>query len=210
MENQPIIIEDHALQVWLDNKNYLHHYFRQEKDVPGIFSVIYEVFKNEQKNEPSYGPNGHLHPDVAQNLVMNFVFPFFAKYGYVLAPAQSKLDFNDKTDANQKKIMRWREDQKFLPYFLKDFHDQKLFMKALAHYDGCDFFDNNPTISWQDVHCYLIDFFLWRLARFGLVMKKSRKHLDFLDIDTMLNEFDEMMAQSFHNLLKNELDKNQK
>jgi hypothetical protein len=202
---------DKTLQTWLDNKDYLHHYFKQEKDIFGIFDAIYQSMVPATSNtyEMSFGPNGQLQPEVALDLVMNFLFPFLARHGYVLGRPRVKINFEDKSPENQKKVMRWRENQGSLPAFLKEFDRQKLFMKTFAHYDGAAFFDKYPEVSWIDALCYFLDYFLWRLARFGLVLRKSQKKLEFMDMNVVMDEFDDLMRESFYRILKTELDKNQ-
>lgn len=78
----------------------------------------------------------------------------------------------------------WRDEGKYLPTFLQDFHDQKDLFKAMTVY-----FDNADTcpISWRDGHIYTIDWFLWFMAAHGYKLQKVRGNMEFLDIDTTIS-----------------------
>ncbi len=73
---------------------------------------------------------------------------------------------------------------------MRDFHDQKLLFKFLDKIvdnakrkeDHRNYLrDNLP--DWISAHVYVVDFFLWTMARHGYTLQKSRRHIDdFSDI----------------------------
>lgn len=62
----------------------------------------------------------------------------------------------------------------YLPFFLKDFHDQKDFFKSMHHlYQDSEGANDRP--NWVNGHIYTIDWFLWFAASRGYTLQKSRK-----------------------------------
>lgn len=78
-------------------------------------------------------------------------------------------------------IHKWLESGHHLPEFLRDFHDQKDFFKAM-HY----LYQDNPSAdrvpNWVDGQIYTIDWFLWMMASRGYTLQKTRKKLDFSEM----------------------------
>ena len=77
-------------------------------------------------------------------------------------------------------IIAWLESGKYLPAFLRDFHDQKDTFKAI-HEIYCEN-ESAKEVSWREAHCYTIDMFLWFMARRGYTLQRTRKKLDFGDV----------------------------
>jgi hypothetical protein len=76
----------------------------------------------------------------------------------------------------------WLKDQKYLPRFMRDFHDQKGVFKwiwrQIEKQKAAD-----PSIShclgdtnWIAAHVFVIDYFLWYMARHGYTLQPMRKH----------------------------------
>lgn len=77
------------------------------------------------------------------------------------------------------KLEQWLNDGKHLPDFMRDFHDQKEVFKVMhAVQDVPEGF--GPSVSWRDGHIYVIDRFLWYMARRGYALQKSRAKQEFL------------------------------
>jgi hypothetical protein len=76
----------------------------------------------------------------------------------------------------------------YLPEFLRDFHDQKLFFKML-HTKTPKPEAPFKRPNWMDGQVYVISYFLWFMAKRGYTLQKSRKKLDFNDIHTELNDY---------------------
>ena len=77
------------------------------------------------------------------------------------------------------KLQKWLSSGKYLPSFLRDFHDQKDLFKSIYHIyeiDGSEPHD----IPWVNAHIFVIDKFLWFMASRGYTLQKTRtKGLDF-------------------------------
>lgn len=81
-----------------------------------------------------------------------------------------------------KSVIEWRNSGKYLPRFMRDFHDQKDIFKAFHDTVAVDKHEYAKDISWRAGHCYVIDLFLWHMARHGYVLRKSDAKLQFDDI----------------------------
>ena len=72
---------------------------------------------------------------------------------------------------------------KYLPKWFRDFHIQKLFFRMMhkrkskgnQKYIDKFIFDLNEPISWMRGHIYVIDDFLWFMAKCGYTLQKDRK-----------------------------------
>lgn len=92
-------------------------------------------------------------------------------------------------------LIKWREDQKHLPEFMRDFHDCKNLFKTIQEY--LVFENGHPAaeVSWLDAHFYTIDAFLWFMAEHGYTLQKSRAKINFTDIRERLFEFRELRSK---------------
>lgn len=83
----------------------------------------------------------------------------------------------------------WLKSGEYLPEPLRDFHDQKDVFKTMherqAHADPLTFAKN---VDWITGQCYVIDSFLWFMARRGWTLQRSRKSLAFRDLDADVAE----------------------
>lgn len=83
-------------------------------------------------------------------------------------------------------IDEWLKSGKYLPRFMRDFHDQKDVFKAIH-----EIISANPStkeISWVEAHCYVIDVFLWFMATRGWTLQRTRVKGEFLDIDETIEK----------------------
>lgn len=69
---------------------------------------------------------------------------------------------------------------------MRDFHDQKDVFKAMYFKQDCE---SAGDISWVQGQIYVIDCFLWFMAKRGYTLQKSRKNLDFKDIQQDIEDF---------------------
>lgn len=100
----------------------------------------------------------------------------------------------------------WMQSGKYLPPPLRDFHDQKRIFKIVgemvqrrqAKADNC--YDRllSDLPNWVQGQIYVIDFFLWFMARRGYTLQRSRRALDFVDIADDIAAFE----QREHGMLK--------
>ena len=94
-------------------------------------------------------------------------------------------------------VQAWREAGKHLPEILKDFHDQKDLFKLMHAMLG------EPTDGelikrpdWVEGQCYVMDCFLWFMARHGYTLQRSRKNLPFDSLTDNLKALQTHMTQS--------------
>lgn len=76
-------------------------------------------------------------------------------------------------------LNKWRHDGKHLPKFMRDFHDQKNLFKTMHHVTECDGYV--PMLQGMS---YVIDLFLWFMARHGYTLQKSGAKQNFEDLPT--------------------------
>ena len=82
-------------------------------------------------------------------------------------------------------INEWMKSGKYLPEPLRDFHDQKEVFKSIHEIVSQN--DATKGITWIQAHCYVIDVFLWFMARRGWTLQRSRAKHDFADLDETLD-----------------------
>ena len=80
-------------------------------------------------------------------------------------------------------VIKWRKSGKYLPRFMRDFHDQKDTFKAIHETVAVDKHHYAKDVSWVAGQCYVIDIFLWHMARHGYVLRKVDAKLPFDDIE---------------------------
>jgi hypothetical protein len=98
----------------------------------------------------------------------------------------------------EKNMAEWLEAKKFLPPFMRDFHDQKdLFKFIHSVYDKAELIPGATRASWIDAHIYTIDFFLWMLARRGWTLQRSRRKFNFRDIEEDVEKYLEEYRKQF-------------
>jgi hypothetical protein len=84
----------------------------------------------------------------------------------------------------------WLHSGEYLPPFMRDFHDQKDLFRALQEVVETSNakHGNILSVTWTDAHIYTVDVFLWCLARRGWTLQRSRKPLEFADLDAFISE----------------------
>jgi hypothetical protein len=101
-------------------------------------------------------------------------------------------------------VQSWRKKYLFLPKWLRDFHAQKDLFKTI--HESVDISKAMPydeRVNWTVAMCYVIDVFLWFMARHGYTLQKTRTKLDFNDLDETLNFWEEKRRQDFADMLNN-------
>ncbi len=78
-------------------------------------------------------------------------------------------------------LVEWLKSGEHLPSFLRDFHDQKDLFKRVEEMVSRRPIPNGD--SWIGRHVYVIDYFLWFMARHGYTLQKSRQPIEFEDYD---------------------------
>ncbi len=100
-------------------------------------------------------------------------------------------------------MQKWLEDRKYMPSFLRDHSDIKQLFKCIHSTVDMTKSVQNPP-NWIDAHCYVIDIFLWYMAKRGYTLQRCRnKSLEFKDLQADLDLFQESQFDLFHQELAN-------
>ncbi|MEJ8690842.1 hypothetical protein WM027_29165 [Klebsiella pneumoniae] len=95
------------------------------------------------------------------------------------------------------KLTKWLESGEYLPEFMRDFHDQKDVFKAMHNTITNANENGNP----RDGHIYVVDTFLWYMARCGYTLQKSRKQVEFKDMDDDIERMRREFSEKFRDML---------
>lgn len=90
-------------------------------------------------------------------------------------------------------LVSWLQSGEYLPEFLRDFHDQKDVFKAMHNTIHNANENGNP----RDGHIYVIDTFLWYMARCGYTLQRSRKKVEFRNMQDDIDRSKEIMRKAF-------------
>lgn len=91
----------------------------------------------------------------------------------------------------------WLQSGKYLPEFMRDFHDQKDVFKAMHN----TITSANGNGNARDGHIYVVDTFLWYMARCGYTLQKSRKQVEFKDINDDIERMRREFSEKFRDML---------
>jgi len=80
-------------------------------------------------------------------------------------------------------IEAWLKSGEYLPEPLRDFHDQKDVFKAMHEIIQERPGDLIKRPTWIEGQVYVIDIFLWFMARRGWTLQRTRRHGKFRDLD---------------------------
>lgn len=69
----------------------------------------------------------------------------------------------------------WLKSGRYLPPPLRDFHDQKDVFRAIDQTISTNPDDLIKRPSWIEAQCYVIDVFLWYMARRGYTLQRARR-----------------------------------
>jgi hypothetical protein len=111
-----------------------------------------------------------------------------------------KRDINVKKDIN-----KFLDDGKYLPPVMRDFHFQKDLFKTISELDTSKCTVKLPT--WMEAAVYVIDIFLWFMARRGYTLQKSRARCDFRDLQEDVSKATEKRLKSEWAILAREMEK---
>lgn len=95
------------------------------------------------------------------------------------------------------KLAKWLESGEYLPEFMRDFHDQKDVFKAMHNTITNANENGNP----RDGHIYVVDTFIWYMARCGYTLQKSRKQVEFKDIGDDIERMRREVSEKFRDML---------
>lgn len=95
--------------------------------------------------------------------------------------------------SNENGLVKWLQSGEYLPGFLRDFHDQKDVFKAMHDTIG----NANENGNARDGHIYVIDTFLWYMGRCGYTLQKSRKNVEFKNMQDDIDRSRECRREAF-------------
>lgn len=91
------------------------------------------------------------------------------------------------------KLSEWLVSGDYLPLFMRDFHDQKDVFKAMHNTIRNANDNGNP----RDGHIYVVDTFLWYMARCGYTLQRSRKDVQFKDMQDDIDRYKNEVNKAF-------------
>lgn len=91
------------------------------------------------------------------------------------------------------KLSDWLTSGEYLPSFMRDFHDQKYVFKAMHNTIRNANDNGNP----RDGHIYVVDTFLWYMARCGYTLQRSRKDVQFKDMQDDIDRYKNDVNKAF-------------
>ena len=91
----------------------------------------------------------------------------------------------------------WLQSGKHLPPALRDFHDQKGVFKSMHEIVNVQGHEYAKEIGWIVGQCYVIDIFLWFMARRGYTLQRSRQQLPFRDLDADILACEQRRTETF-------------
>jgi hypothetical protein len=80
-------------------------------------------------------------------------------------------------------IEKWLKSGEYLPRPLRDFHDQKDTFKAIHQTVKVQGIRGEEPVDWVSGHCYVIDVFLWYMARRGYTLQRTCRKGEYRDLD---------------------------
>lgn len=92
----------------------------------------------------------------------------------------------------QTNIDEWLDSGEYLPKVLRDFHDQKDVFKAMHEIIVEVPNDTIRRPSWIEGQCYVIDVFLWFMARRGYTLQRTRRLGNFRDLSADVQRQNEL------------------
>lgn len=98
----------------------------------------------------------------------------------------------------------YTQQLKYLPDFMKDFHDQKDIFKAIHQlYQSNESLQKMPN-GWIDNHIFTIDYFLWFMGQHGYKLQKIKsKSIKFYNLQETIDLQNGKRAANMIGVLKN-------
>lgn len=96
------------------------------------------------------------------------------------------------------KLAEWLKSGKYLPREFRDFHDQKDLFKAMHN----TIHNANENGNARDGHIYVVDTFLWYMARCGYTLQRSRKNVPFRSMDDDIKNYKNESTKVFQSMIE--------
>lgn len=85
---------------------------------------------------------------------------------------------------------------------LRDFHDQKDIFKTVHDIVDVKNHEYAKDVSWIVGQCYVIDIFLWFMAKRGYTLQRSRTKLEFRDLEADVAACRNRSSQVFASIIQ--------
>lgn len=102
----------------------------------------------------------------------------------------------------QTNVDAWLKSGEYLPEPLRDFHDQKDLFKAIHQTINVEGHEYAKSVDWVAGQCYVIDIFLWWMARRGYTLQRTRRRGNFSDLSADVAEQTSKREDHFISLLR--------
>ena len=95
-------------------------------------------------------------------------------------------------------IQKWFESRQYLPPFLRRHDSQKDLFKCIHGSVDVGLSVPMSPPNWIDAQCYVIDVFLWYMAKRGYTLQRCRnRSIDFYDLQKDLEAFEQRQNDLF-------------
>lgn len=94
-------------------------------------------------------------------------------------------------------LYAWLKSGEYMPPEFRDFHDQKDLFKAMHN----TIQNANENGNARDGHIYVVDTFLWYMARCGYTLQRSRKRVPFKNMEEDIARYEKEMSAHFNKML---------
>lgn len=98
-------------------------------------------------------------------------------------------------------LTTWMERGFYLPRFMRDHHDQKDIFKAMHRIVDVKGNKYAAPVDWCTGQCYVVDIFLWLMAKRGYTLQRSRSRFEFRDMDADVAAVKAETARAFAAIL---------
>jgi hypothetical protein len=95
-------------------------------------------------------------------------------------------------------LQEFLKSHEYLPPFLRDFHDQKDIFKCCGSTD---------ETNWVQGSIYVMDRFLWFMAKHGYVLQKSRAEVPFVSLKETVATLHEKELEVLGHILNHQGDR---
>jgi len=117
----------------------------------------------------------------------------------------------------KKTFREWMDGLAYLPAWFRDFHDQKDVFKWIwrrVEKQRADSSSSNhvalKNLDWIAAHIFVIDFFLWFMARHGYTLQPARQDFEFDDWQTSIREMKDEDAAAWRAMRAREQEQREK
>lgn len=100
---------------------------------------------------------------------------------------------------SEEPLYAWLKSGNYMPPEFRDFHAQKDLFNAM--HNTIQNADENGNA--RDGHIYVVDTFLWYMARCGYTLQRCRKDLPFKEMEDDISRLERERAENFAKMISN-------